>query len=176
MGCGGGGDAAGSSGVLRRIPEGERPLRRAGGGLSAALHEPERAVEAGRSGDGASVGSRGPVAPCAHHGAARRRCQSGAPGHARRARRVLRPRTRAGCSEAWHERVSARRLSNSARSDVAIAARQTPNRRYRGQPMPEEMDRSRPPPGRRQDRFAARAQACAYGSPSPHSVTRALTA
>jgi len=41
----GGGDAAGSSGVLRRIPESQQLLRRAGGGLPAALHEPERAVE-----------------------------------------------------------------------------------------------------------------------------------
>ena len=75
-----GGDAARPSGVFRGIPEGERSLRRAGGGLPAGLHEPERALEAGRSGDGAAVGSGGPVALCAHHGAARRRgepCASG---------------------------------------------------------------------------------------------------
>ena len=75
-----GGDAAGPPGVFRGIPEGERALRRAGGGLPAALYEPERAFEAGRSGHGAAVDPRGPVALCAHHGVARRRgepCASG---------------------------------------------------------------------------------------------------
>ena len=57
MGSGCGGDAAGSP----VIPESQRPLRRAGGGLPA--EPPERAVEA--------VLGTVPVALCAHHGARR---------------------------------------------------------------------------------------------------------
>ena len=80
MGSGCGGDAAGSPGVLRRI-------LKVSGRFEALVadcplhYTVPRAVEAGRPGNGASVGSRGAVALCAHHGAARRQGQSVAVGH-----------------------------------------------------------------------------------------------
>ena len=110
MGSGCGGDAAGSLGVLRRVPEGQRALRCAGCGLPAALHEPERALEARRSGDAAAFGSRGTVALCAHHCAARRRRQSRVVGHDQGCERGFRS-ARPGADRRGGRRVVAARPS-----------------------------------------------------------------
>ena len=75
-------------GVLR--PESQRPL---GGGL-AALHEPERAVEA----TSWAVGSRGAVALCAHHGAARRQGHPSLLGRRRATERIEAEDGNRGCT------------------------------------------------------------------------------
>src|ERR1700733_3176681 len=65
--------AAGATSVLHRLPENGGFVRGVRGGLPAELHEPERAADARRVGNGDVVDAGGAQALFTYRGAARRR-------------------------------------------------------------------------------------------------------
>src|SRR5260370_40499329 len=74
------GDAARTAPVLYRVPQARRVVRRRGGGLSAALHEPECAEKARPPGHSVAVGAGRALALCAHDDVTLRPGESAAAG------------------------------------------------------------------------------------------------